>query len=116
MSENKSATRIVLLVIIILTLATAVIHFRLAFPKLIFILNAIGYVGLLGLFLLPQLRKYRPITRILLMGFTAITIIAWVAIGPRMSIAYIDKAMEIVLILALIIDMRLERPRLAQEV
>lgn len=94
--------------IIVLTLATAVMHFILIFPDPLFILNALGYVALLAALYLPipQLGGYRPWVRWLLLGYTALTIVLWLAIGARGLYAYIDKAIEVVLIVLLWLESR----------
>lgn len=86
--------------IVLLTLVTAVMHFILIFPDTLFILNALGYVGLLAaLYLpLPFLSGYRPLVRWALMGYTALTVLIWVLIGQRDLYAYTDKTIELVLI------------------
>jgi hypothetical protein len=94
--------------IIILTIATAVIHISLAFPDVIFILNGLGYLGLLAALYLPLafLADYRSLIRWILMGYTALTIILWVIFGARTPLAYVDKAIEVVLIILLWIESR----------
>lgn len=94
--------------IILLTLATAVMHFMLIFPDTLFILNALGYVGLLAaLYLpLPVVSDYRPMVRWALMGYTALTIVLWIFIGTRDLYAYTDKAIEVVLIVLLWLESR----------
>jgi hypothetical protein len=58
--------------IIVLTLATAIIHLQLVFPSVLFILNGLGYLGLLGALYLPipQLAGYRPLVCWALVGYT----------------------------------------------
>jgi hypothetical protein len=92
--------------IIVLTIATAGIHISLLFP--IFILNGLGYLTLLAALYLPisALANYRSGVRWALMGFTALTIILWVIMGTRGPLAYIDKAIEVVLIILLFIESR----------
>lgn len=94
--------------IIVLTLATALIHLQLNFPDPVFIMNGLGYLGLLAaLYLpLPQLSRYRNLARWALIGFTALTIFLWVLFGARIPIGYIDKAIEIALIALLLLDAR----------
>jgi hypothetical protein len=98
--------------IILLTLATALIHLFLGISLLgmggppLFILNGIGYLVLLVALYLPQLRQYQNYTRWVLIGFTAITVLAWLAIGQRNMLGYVDKLIEIVLIVCLFIDGR----------
>lgn len=100
--------------IIILTAATAVIHFRQAFlfliPDILFVLNGIGYLTLLAALYLPipRLAAYKNIIRFILIGFTALTIVLWFVItgGYGAAIAYIDKTIEAILIVMLVIDAR----------
>ena len=96
--------------IILLAIATAAIHLYLALTAPIslpmFILNGIGYLVLVTALYLPQLRRYQSIIRWVLIIYTAITVIAWAAIGERSTIAYIDKLIEIALIVLLFIEGR----------
>jgi hypothetical protein len=94
--------------IIILTIATALIHLILSFwfptgPDPIFILNGLGYVGLVVLLYgpLPQLAGYRRQIRWAFLLYTAVTILLWVVIGARSAIAYIDKLIEAALFVLL---------------
>lgn len=94
--------------IIVLTLATAVMHFILIFPDTLFILNALGYIVLLAALYLPipQIARYRNLVRWTLIAYTAITILLWVLIGQRSSYAYVNKAIEVLLIILLWLDSR----------
>lgn len=94
--------------IILLTLATALIHFTLMFPSAMFIFNALGYLALLAALYLPipALAERRDFVRWALIGYTAFTIVSWVAMGSRIPIAYVDKLIEAVLIVLLILKGR----------
>jgi hypothetical protein len=94
--------------IIVLALATALIHLALGIQDnmALFILNAIGYTGLVAALYLPMLAKYHGLARWALIAFTAVTVIAWVAIGMRTTIAYVDKIIELALIALLFIEAR----------
>lgn len=100
--------------IIILTIATALIHFRQAFlfptPDPLFLLNGVGYIGLLAALYLPipKLAGYKKVIRLVLIGYTALTIILWFVItgGYGASIAYADKVIEAVLIALLLLEAR----------
>jgi hypothetical protein len=94
--------------IILLTLVTAVIHLALGIPNsfMMFILNGIGYIVLVVALYLPQLQQYQGIIRWALIAFTAVTVLGWVFIGMRSTIAYIDKLAEVLLIVLLFIEMR----------
>jgi membrane-bound ClpP family serine protease len=97
--------------IVLLTLATALIHLQLAFPDPAFILNGLGYLALLAALYLPvpRMARYRNIVRWVLVGFTALTILLWILLGARTPIGYIDKAIEIALILLLLLEARRSR-------
>lgn len=95
--------------VILLTLATAIIHLQLNFPDPAFILNGLVYLGLLGLLCLPipQLANYQSKVRWALIGFAALTIFLWVLLGrPYTPIGYIDKIIELALISLLLIEAR----------
>lgn len=87
-----------------LTLATAVIHWSLG--GLLFTLNAIGYATFALAMVLPgPVRRVRPLLRLGLIGFTAVTIVGWYLFGARFDLAYIDKAIEIVLVALVTVDL-----------
>ena len=92
--------------IIVLTLATALIHLQLAFPDPAFILNGLGYLALLaGLSLpLPQLARRRNAVRWTLIGYAALTILLWILFGERTPVGYTAKTFEVALILLLLVD------------
>jgi hypothetical protein len=97
--------------IIFLTVATALIHILLAFqfeggPDPLFILNGLGYLGLLVLLYAPvdSLSRYRWMVRWVLIVYTALTVVLWVFIGARNGIAYLDKLIEVALIVLLWLD------------
>jgi len=95
--------------IILLTLATALIHIILAIPEglVMFYLNGIGYLVLVTAHYLPQLRKWRGFIRLAFIAYTGVTIIAWVFIGERTIIGYLDKLIEAALIVLLIVEAKL---------
>jgi len=90
--------------IIVLTLASAVIHFGLLFPDVIFILNSLGYLGFLAAYFLPlPIAKDNPrLVRLAFMGYVVINLLAWVAIGdktwPDGWLGYVTKLIEIALL------------------
>ena len=87
--------------IVVLALATAIIHIVLAIPLTLigFYLNGLGYVGLAVALVLPQLHRYRHQIRWLFMGYTVLTIVLWIVLGwPYTAIGYIDKAIEVALL------------------
>ena len=105
---NKSAPRD--LTVILLTLATAFIHFSLLFPDLIFILNGLGFLALLVLYYLPTslTLRYHNLIHSVFIGYTIITILAWLAIGdkswPAGALGYFTIIIESVLVILLFLD------------
>jgi len=95
--------------VVIVTLGTALIHLQLNFPDPVFILNGLGYLALLTALYLPRLARYRNAVRWVLIGYTALTIFLWILIGARAPIGYIDKAIEVALIVALLLEARNSR-------
>jgi hypothetical protein len=103
--------------IFLLTLATAVIHLYLAlsvipyyglnFGVLLFILNGLGYLGLLAVLQLPipQLARFRSAARWTLVAYAALTIVLFFLMAPYYTfIGYVDKAIEVGLIALLLAD------------
>ena len=90
--------------IVALTLATAYIHATLG--SLLFTLNAIGYAVLAAALVLPgPVARGRWLVRLALIGLTGATIAGWVAFGARFPLAYLDKGIEVAMVLALIVDL-----------
>jgi hypothetical protein len=104
-------------IIAILTLVTAGIHFTLLFPDLTFILNSLAYLTLLAAYILPLpiVRDNRALVRWAYIGFTIVTIVAWLAIGdkswPAGALGYATKIIEVLLVIALLSD----RPQLSRQ-
>lgn len=96
--------------IIVLTLATAFIHFYLNVLMgrldLMFTMNGLGYLALLAaLFLpIPFLQQYRPVIRTLFILYTLLTITLWAIFGMRTPVGFIDKAIEVALVVLLFLD------------
>jgi len=76
----------------------------------LFILNGIGYLALLtGLFIqVSMAQKNRSLIRWVLIGFTAVTIVAWLVMGdkswPAGALGYITKFNEVILLALLWMD------------
>ena len=103
--------------IFLLTVATAGIHLYLALTAIsymglnsgvmLFILNGLGYLGLLAVLQLPipQLARFRGAARWALVAFAALTIVLFFVMAPEYTIlGYVDKAIEVALIALLITD------------
>ena len=90
-----------------LTLTTAAIHASLGGP--LFTLNAIGYTAFAMLLVLPgPIGGVRWLIRLALLGFTAVTIGGWLLFGARFGLAYVDKGVEVVLVLVIAADVWFE--------
>ncbi|UCH58826.1 MAG: hypothetical protein JSV61_11480 [Anaerolineales bacterium] len=104
--------------IIVLAAATAIIHILLSIVAytrfndsttfIMFLLNGLGYLTLLAATFLPVpiAKDYPKLVRWVFIGFTAITVLGWVAIGNRSALAYADKVIEVVLIALLWLEAR----------
>ena len=112
MTPSHASTHIALQIgVIIFTLITAFVHLSLNFPDPVFILNGLGYLTLLATLYLPisQLVPYRRIVRWLLIGYAALTVTLWLAIGLRTPTGYTTTADEVLLILLLLLETRRSR-------
>lgn len=109
-----------MILIILLALGTALTHLFLGLQLtsfgayglgILFILNFVGYVGLTGLLYLPvgALDPYRGMIRYALIGFAALTIVLWVPFGTKDVVGYLNKANELLLVAALVVESRLVR-------
>ena len=118
MSFSRSSVGLGLRVgIFLLILATALIHLYLAlsaipyyglnFGVMLFILNGLGYLGLLAVLQLPipQLARFRSAARWSLVAYAALTIVLFFRMAPYHTfIGYVDKAIEVALIALLLSD------------
>ena len=86
--------------VVLLALTTAAVHASLG--GLLFTINAVGSTALVVAMILPgPLSRARWLVRVMLIGFTAATIGGWVLFGARFPLAYLDKGIEVVLIVFL---------------
>lgn len=110
-SSNVSANAALRIGIAVLTLGTALIHFSLNFPDPGFILAGLGYLALLAALYLPipQIARYRNVVCWVLLGYTALVLFLWLLIGDRTPVGYIDKVIEVALIVLLLIEVRRTR-------
>jgi len=100
----RTSDVIVRAVIVGLALATGYIHFTLG--GLLFTLNAAGYAVAAVAMIVPLALavRFRWIVRVGLMGYAATAIVAWAIMGPYFTTAYIAKAIEVALIVAVSVD------------
>jgi hypothetical protein len=87
-----------------LALATGYIHSTLG--GLLFTLNAAGYVVAAVAMVVPLALaiRFRWVVRLGLMGYALTAIVAWAVQGPYYTTAYVAKAIEVALIVAVAID------------
>jgi hypothetical protein len=92
--------------IILSNLATAFLHITL-FPDIMFTLNGVGYLGLLGAYFLPIpfFQERHRLVWWVLVGYTLLTIVLWVIMGSKQFVAgtssaigYYAKAAEVILL------------------
>jgi hypothetical protein len=92
--------------ILTLTVATGVIHATLG--GVLFTMNAFAFGTLAVAFVLPEpIAQARWLVRVAILGFAAATIAGWLVFGARFPLAYLDKAIELALVVAVAIDLRL---------
>ncbi len=108
---SKSTLRTIIL---ILALATSLIHFALNFTMgrfdPVFTANGLGYLALAAAFLYPFgfLKGRQKLIQVVFIVYTAVTILAWLAMGEKNiatlqgMLGYSDKLIEILLIAALV--------------
>jgi hypothetical protein len=87
-----------------LALGTAYIHSTLG--GLLFTLNALGYVTFAVAMVIPLALavRFRWAIRLALIAYAMTTIAGWAIQGPYYSTAYIAKAIEVALIVAVAVD------------
>jgi hypothetical protein len=90
-----------------LTLTTAYIHLSLG--GMLFTLNAIGYATLAvalaaGAIPHPVISRFSWLPRVGLAAFTAVTIGAYLVIGPYFSLGWVAKAVELAILTLLAAD------------
>ena len=112
-TQTKSGTKQT--AIVLLTLATSLVHLYLFISlgahflsgDIMFLLNCLGYLGLLAAYVLPipLAQRYHGLVRWVLMGFAAVTIIAWLIMGDKSWwLGWVTKLIEIILIAVLWTD------------
>jgi hypothetical protein len=119
MNQARAQSTFLSVGIVLLTLFTAGCHLYLGLNGLrrplniftvLFLLNGLGYLGLLAALTLPipQLSGYRPLVRRVLAGYAALTVASWVVLVVSIHFGAIPlagaaKADELTLILFLLL-------------
>lgn len=94
-----------------LAIATAAIHIWLgvSFVDVLFILNGLGFLGLLGVLYLdmPQFTPYRAQAHWVLIGYTTLTIVLYFLLNGDLTspVGLVTKVIEIALIILLLREM-----------
>jgi hypothetical protein len=107
MRPTKSWIETVFLMgIVAVTLSTGYIHYWIG--GVLLTLNAAGYLSLAAAVTVTALfqRRLLPLVLVALAGYAAVTIVAWLVIGPYFDIANLAKAIEIALITTIAITLR----------
>jgi len=96
--------------VVVLTLTTAYIHFSLG--GVLFTLNAAGYAAFAVAMIVitavphPFVRRFDWAPRIGLVGYAALTITAYLVIGPYFTLGWVAKAIEVAIIALALVDLR----------
>jgi hypothetical protein len=113
MATNSFASRgaagiLLTAVIIELTAATAYIHFTLGGS--LFLLNALGYAALAVAYAVaaarpPFVQRFGWLPRLGLAGYTSLTILAYLLIGPYFALGWIAKGIEVAIVGLVAVDL-----------
>jgi hypothetical protein len=107
--KNRTTGAVLTLGIVALTAATAYVHLTLG--GLLFLLNGLGYVGLIVLVVIaavvphPLVARFDWFPRLALVGYTATTIAGYLIIGPHFALGWITKGIEVALISLVMLDL-----------
>ena len=107
--SDRLARFVLTLVIAELTIATAYIHLGLGGP--VFTANGVGYLGLAAAYVataavpIAFLKRFAWLARLGLVGYTALTIGAYLVVGPYFLLGWITKGIEVAIVGLVIVDM-----------
>ena len=106
--RSRAAGAVLTAAIVGLTLATAYIHSTLG--GLLFTLNALGYLGLAALIVIGAaapttlIERFSWFPRVALLGYTLMTIVGYLVMGPYFTLGFIAKGIEVALVTLLVVD------------
>ncbi len=106
---GRLAAGVLHLVILELTVATALIHLSLG--GTLFTLNGLGYLGLGAAYLasavlpLPVVRRFAWLPRLGLAGYALVTIGAYLVMGPYITLGWIAKGIELAIVGLVTVDL-----------
>ncbi|GCE09764.1 DUF7475 family protein [Dictyobacter aurantiacus] len=116
-SQAKMQFLAVVIGITLTTLITGGAHLYLAMQpdedlRFWFLLNGLGYLGLLFMFLLPRFARAHSLIRWIFIGYTLLTIVLWFFLGspsegwPWDPFDTTVKTVEVILVILLCLDFR----------
>ncbi len=106
--KSRPAAAVLTAAIVALTLSTAFIHLGLG--GLLFTMNGLGYTALAAAIVVgsvaadPLIARFSWLPRVGLAGYTAVTIVGYLVMGPYFTLGYIAKAIEVGILVLLAID------------
>ena len=103
---SEKSTRYMIVLLSVFTAAVHLVALNLDGIQPLFVLNGLGYLGLLGALLLRIPKGREVLLHYVFMAYTLTTIAAWVAIGTRSTLGYSTKAVEVLLIVFLWINLK----------
>ena len=109
MQPNTTPRLLLTGVILELTLATALVHFSLGATE--FLLNGAGYLALGAAYLaaavlpIPAVQRFGWLPRVGLAGFAAVTIVAYLVIGPYFMLGWVTKGIELAIIMLVVTEL-----------
>jgi hypothetical protein len=106
--KGRATGTVLTLGIVSLAATTSYVHLTLG--GLLFLLNGLGYAGLIVLVVLgaiaphPLIARFDWFPRLALIGYTAMTIAGYLVIGPYFALGWITKGVELALIALVVLD------------
>jgi hypothetical protein len=106
--KSRATGTVLTLGIVALAATTSYVHLTLG--GLLFLLNGLGYAGLIVLVILgaiaphPLVARFDWFPRLALIGYTAMTIAGYLVIGPYFALGWITKGVELALITLVVLD------------
>jgi len=104
---SEKSTRFMIIVLTLFTAAVHLIVLNLGGLQLLFVLNGLGYLALLGALLFRFPAGRQTLLHYAYMLYALATILAWVIVpGTRDTLGYSTKAVEVLLIVFLWINLK----------
>jgi hypothetical protein len=106
--RTRAAGAVLTTAIVGLALTAGYIHLGLG--GFLFTMNGLGYLGLAGLFVIaatvshPIVRTFSWAPRVMLAGYAAMTISAYLVMGPYFTLGWITKGIEVAMIALVAVD------------